>query len=391
MPRPRLSLSLVALLALSAAGGRASDTHLDPGLVPGGCRACHEGHGASGSPMLGSPQNEVCLRCHDSRSRADEQVRAGNLAPGAEPPLLGGLLALPSSHPLTDRAFSRFEPGAIVCASCHSPHRRGVAPRETEREGVRKVSPRNPRRFEFELCESCHGSQGPATRSLLDLGRAFDPGNRSFHPVHAPSAERSPSVREGLEGGEISCTSCHGSSEEARARGPHGSLHEPLLRSPYRLYDGVREAPETYALCYSCHVRERVLDGSPFELHRSHVVDQSASCATCHSAHGSIENRALVRFGEETLLAGVQPSLTTGRLAFVSGAPGSGLCYLTCHGVDHGPMGYGMDATAAGALGGIDPPGSGPVPAPVGAPRPEPFPGERTRPREPPPRRPPTD
>ena len=42
--------------------------------------------------------------------------------------------------------------------------------------------------------------------------------------------------------------------------------------------------------------------------------------------------------------AGITPSLKTGRLAFVSDAPGSGACYLNCHGVEHGPQTYGAAA-----------------------------------------------
>jgi len=78
----------------------------------------------------------------------------------------------------------------------------------------------------------------------------------------------------------------------------------------------------------------------------------STSCATCHSGHGSVGNRALSRFGEETLIAGVTPSLRTGRLAFVSSGPGSGECYLTCHGRDHAPETYGLRLPAPKETGG---------------------------------------
>jgi len=379
MSLPRLIAALTAAGSLLAGGGaRATNPHLDPGRVPGGCRACHEGHGAPGSPMLAAPQNEVCLACHDSRARADEQVRLGRLAPGADPPLLGATLSMPSTHPLTETAYSRHEPGAVTCSSCHSPHRRSTDPSRGARAPGPKISTRSPVRFEFELCESCHGSQGPATRSLLDSSRSFDPNNRSYHPVRAPSAERSPSLREGLAGSEISCTDCHDSSRADGPRGPHGSLYSPLLALGYRSSDGSPESSETYALCYSCHVRNRVLDGSPFPLHRLHVVDQGASCATCHAAHGSIENRALIRFGEESTTGGVQPSLSTGRLAYESGTPGSGLCSLTCHGIDHAPLGYGPDALLSEALRRSSVPASS---RPPGATEPEPPAGRPSSPR----------
>ena len=37
----------------------------------------------------------------------------------------------------------------------------------------------------------------------------------------------------------------------------------------------------------------------------------------------------------------VAPSMSTGRLEFNSIGAGSGSCYLTCHGYDHGPSTYG--------------------------------------------------
>jgi predicted CXXCH cytochrome family protein len=83
------------------------------------------------------------------------------------------------------------------------------------------------------------------------------------------------------------------------------------------------------------------LNSSAFEEHGTHITEVRASCATCHSPHGSVGNRALIRFGEETRFAAVSPSVTAGRLRFVSDGPGSGACYLTCHGRDHAPEGYG--------------------------------------------------
>jgi hypothetical protein len=54
-----------------------------------------------------------------------------------------------------------------------------------------------------------------------------------------------------------------------------------------------------------------------------------------------VNNRALIRFGEETFDVGVGPSVEAGRLEFISDAPGSGTCYVTCHGYDHSPGYYG--------------------------------------------------
>ncbi len=342
MSRFALSASIVIVLSMATAA-MAVDPHVDPSLLPASCTSCHEGHGASRSPMLPGPQTEVCVRCHDSQAGVDRQVAKGLLSPEAQPMLLSRVFAMPFLHPVDAEAFSRREPGTVTCTSCHSPHR-GMSQRDLGEPaaGVRRLSPRDPSRFEVELCQSCHGAAGLGTQSPLDLSRLTNPNNPSFHPVEAPAGERSPSVRPELSGREINCTDCHGNSDASGPRGPHGSAVQYILRAEYATVDGMEESAATYALCYNCHERSMVLDESPFEYHRLHVVEQRASCATCHSAHGSLDNRGLIRFGEEVFFGSVGPSMASGRLAFSSSAPGSGSCLLTCHGYDHAPESYGV-------------------------------------------------
>ena len=66
------------------------------------------------------------------------------------------------------------------------------------------------------------------------------------------------------------------------------------------------------------------------------------------------------------------PSGTTGILAFSSFAPGSGECYVMCHGHDHAPASYG------GFVGTVDALASDPLRSPFA---PQPFPGKPDRPR----------
>jgi len=324
---------------------------MDPTTVPGSCMACHRGHGTSMSPMLPAPQSEVCLTCHGSQSSRDKAVLDQELDPAARPALMSSVLNQPFVHPISEQAYSRLEPGAVTCTSCHSPHRGTARTTTNPGEGeFQKRSPRDPNRFEFELCLGCHGGVGPGARVGLEIGGRLDPANRSYHPVLASSGNGSPSLAPEFSSREINCTDCHGNSDPDGPRGPHGSGVRYLLNGEYVTTDGTEESALAYALCYRCHDRAQVIDSAAFPEHRRHVVDERASCATCHDGHGSIANRALIGFGEQTRAAGVSPSVGAGRLAFESYGPGSGACYVTCHGYDHAPATYGGFAPEVEAL-----------------------------------------
>jgi len=340
--RAALKWAVALTVVLCPAALRGGDPHVDPRLVPDGCNSCHRGHGLSRSPMLAAPQVEVCLSCHGSEARGASILDRGAPAAASRRQVLSTALNQPFVHPIDDQAFSRREPGVVTCTSCHSPHRGSVpADREATTRGIPKLSTRDPGRLEFELCESCHGRTGSAGRLSRSVGELLEPRNRSYHPVKAPSKSGAPSVAAELAGREINCTDCHGNSDPRGARGPHGSAVASLLVAEYVGMDGSGESAATYELCYECHDRQRVLDSPLFPQHRLHVVDARSSCATCHDAHGSVSNRALIRFGDADTLSTTAPSGLTGQLRYVSDAPGSGACYLTCHGYDHAPAAYG--------------------------------------------------
>ena len=119
--------------------------------------------------------------------------------------------------------------------------------------------------------------------------------------------------------------------DEAGPRGPHGSLHEPLLKARYNQQDGRSENPTEYALCYSCHDRATLLSPlSGFPLHASHVVTARTACSACHDAHGSVEHDHLLDFASELVSANSE-----GLLRFDEADGPGGTCSLTCHGKDH--------------------------------------------------------
>jgi len=373
--------ALILVLILMSVSGRAvaasRNPHIDPSTVTGGCPACHRGHGAGSTPMLPGSQKQLCLSCHGSIGETGRRTGEGAIAPGARPVLLGGLDAKLYTHPL-DADASAAGANVVTCTSCHSPHRGARDERLNLRE--QKRSTRDPSQNEFELCESCHGREG-GRRS--EVARELDPNNRSFHPVEAPALDRAPSVFAAVSGGRISCTDCHGNDDPRGPRGPHGSNVQSILKAEYRQSDGP-ESEKAFTLCYGCHDRKRVLESAP---HATHVGARGAACSNCHDGHGSVSNRALIHIGQGDSLQQLLPSLSTRRLEFASDRPGTGECYLTCHGVDHAPKSYGTKPVKAEmpAVGGspfVDPPPpflGGLLPPPIHHPEREREPRRRGR------------
>jgi predicted CXXCH cytochrome family protein len=361
MPRVELSLLLVPFvvaLAAPAAAATADDPHLDPALLPGGCPSCHVGHGKPGSPMLPAAQREVCLSCHGTLADRDLQVSVGGLTLEADPGLIGDSLDQQSTHPMTSDAFDSDEQRSVVtCSSCHNPHRSvprvglvGDAP-----VGLKKRTSVRGRTFEYETCIACHGAsrlrRDPNVNRRENVAALTESTSRSFHPIQVPPQREVPSTLPELTSTEINCTDCHGNGDVQDGRGPHGSPYPYVLVARYETRDGQTESAETYALCYRCHDREAVLNSPDFPEHALHVTEVSASCASCHNPHGAMENRALIRFGETPLPPGIAPSIETGILAFSSSGPGSGACYVNCHGYEHAPAVYGAGGEIDALLG----------------------------------------
>ena len=329
--------------------GFLKSVHGNARVVPGLCAACHEAHGAPGTALMPKSSRPVCFRCHGDRRDRDRLRGLGLIARHARPPAVLRDFRKTSRHPVpmvasgmqpSARQGRRLDPDKVYCESCHDPHQvakqdRSWALRRAWPKKLRDA--RGEQTIEAKLCLRCHGSRGRRRRLQVDVGRRVDPANPSFHPILARGrGSNVPSlIRPLTERSLISCTDCHGSDERAGPRGPHGSVHEPILRSHFNRRNGQKETPRQYALCYRCHSRSVVLSSRSFNSHYLHVVSVGNSCRVCHDVHGSRQYGRLISFDE----AVVFPN-SRGQREWRSRGVLKGSCSLRCHGYNHTDTDY---------------------------------------------------
>jgi hypothetical protein len=238
---------------------------------------------------------------------------------------------------------------------CHNPHTANSQDTPLLPGSLRSLkgidaggAPINPLSREYELCFRCHadssGSKAYVTRQYPETNTRFefDPVNASYHPVL--NIGRNPDVPSLISPyttvSMIQCASCHNNDQGPQnsgtgPNGPHGSAYPPLLERQLLLTDGLAESLASYALCYKCHDRNRILNDTSFPEHNKHIVGEKTACTVCHDPHGVKNKTHLINFDRNV----VGPD-STGKLLFEDSGRFRGRCYLRCHNEDHNPKSY---------------------------------------------------
>lgn len=322
------------------------------------CKSCHRTHGAESHSWLLHHQgiSKTCIECHDGT------VAAGNIKSEVAKLSSHGIL-IDGVSPTPGGPY--LEGAGVSCADCHDPHATGGSggpsaslPASLVRvPGVTLNGTPTPQiSAEHELCFRCHGDTPARTRGLVNrvivqpnTRLQFQPTNPSFHPVGNPGASASvPSLIPPLTTTSlVTCGDCHSSDDSSAfggngPRGPHGSIHPPLLLRRYDTMDFSVESASAYALCYRCHERESILSDRSFKEHRRHIVEERTPCSACHDAHGISSgqgnvqaNSHLVNFDRSIVFPG-----PGGRLEFKDLGQQHGECSLLCHGENHDAEDY---------------------------------------------------
>jgi hypothetical protein len=238
------------------------------------------------------------------------------------------------------------------CNDCHKPHTSSYSSPFAGIVGKKIGNINSQITKEYELCYLCHSDSANLPVKSTNKRVEFSINNPSFHPIEGEGKNLSvislirPYREKKSSPSDVSilkCADCHSSDDPSSPRGPHGSKYQGLLTDNYSTGDNITESSLAYGICYKCHKRSSILGNESFISHSRHITGErnfkggGTSCYTCHSSHGSVENRYLIRFNREFVTES-----STGKLKFVEKGTYTfhGECWLTCHGVDHNPKSY---------------------------------------------------
>jgi predicted CXXCH cytochrome family protein len=320
-----------------------------------GCENCHIPHAVGGGPrlLLHVAEEDNCADCHNGNVAGDDIMVDINKF---------------SSHRVGDTTLLHdpVEAGVadtrhVECVDCHNPHatRAGRVAGDTPANvrGVNIAGAEISAAVEtYEICLRCHGdspnqppARTPRQHIQANMRLKIQPGNPSFHPIAGAGRNSNvPSlISPWTETSIVSCTDCHNSNSAASVggsgpEGPHGSTFEPILARNYVTVDNTRESASNYALCYSCHSRNSILNDDSFKEHDKHIRGEDTPCNACHDPHGisstqgnNTNNSHLINFDTSIVFPN-----QNGDLRFIDEGNQSGSCNLDCHGKDHDDKNY---------------------------------------------------
>lgn len=254
-------------------------------VAAGACNACHSPHTSPYPKLLAAEGRDVCLQCHVTTQTQIESSRAVHGPVNVDCKVCHEPHA--GDHPMMLR-----EALPELCFGCHESIQHVVdtattqhAAVTTERaclschDGHASDYPMILREDMMTLCFECHNKE-----ITLDTGRklgniqAVIAGGKSLHGPVAQS----------------NCAACHEI---------HGGGNFRLLIREYppEFYAPFKE--ENYALCFSCHDQQLVLDpettsltnfrNGNTNLHYLHVNKdrKGRTCRACHETHASKRER----------------------------------------------------------------------------------------------------
>jgi predicted CXXCH cytochrome family protein len=332
----------------------------------GKCVNCHDVHGYDKDgtglipSMAFSREEKLCVVCHDG-SPALKDIRAQFAKPYKHPIDISGKHSVAEDGSSDAYGVSPIGNRHVECVDCHNPHvaKRNLAPplapnASDQIRGVGRIEVINgapgiaptytyrgpsdtiPPVTEYQVCFKCHSTWTTQLGGRPDLALLFNPNNPSYHPVEAQGKNTNINPNAFVNNWDATklmyCTDCH-SSDDPNVRGPHGSLHQYILKKAY-IASSANRTIASDELCFDCHrydtygdhrATRAIREYSRFNLpaspqgHTFHVGIKQYPCYTCHDSHGSTTKPHLI-------VTGRNPGLTN-----YTQTSSGGTCFPTCH------------------------------------------------------------
>jgi predicted CXXCH cytochrome family protein len=249
-------------------------------VVVGACGLCHDAHASDQPNLLIQSPTGMCVGCHDT------VVPKGAAASRRHQPMDRGCTSCHDPHASNLRGQLR-EPVPEMCFDCHGEIEKLLTESARVHEPAARdggcvtchdphyaMLPKLQKRPQPDICLNCHDREiemvdGPP---LPDMARLLEENPNHHGPIR--------------EGG---CTECHQ---------PHAADHFRLLFLDYPPDFYAPFDRGRYALCFSCHQIDLVLEESGTgltgfrdgdrNLHWVHVNrEKGRTCRACHEVHAS--------------------------------------------------------------------------------------------------------
>jgi len=319
------------------------------------CANCHDPHNANGKARLLKylPEENNCLDCHNGN------VASTNIQAQLAKTYKHNVAGYTGTHdPIEANSVTTKH---VECVDCHNPHASNattaVAPFVNGTSiGVKGINQAGNAvavaTNAYEICYKCHAGNSWAPAPALprqivqnNVRLEFATTNPSYHPIVGArnNSEVTANLISPNTGSTILyCTACHASNSTTEPKGPHGSTNQYMLKLNYTTTDNTSESSTAYALCYSCHNRNNIInDINTFKEHRKHIVGERTPCSVCHDSHGvsstqgnSTNNSNTINFRTDVVTA------VNGVIRFRDTGTRRGDCTLRCHGASHNSWNY---------------------------------------------------
>jgi predicted CXXCH cytochrome family protein len=255
--------------------------HVHGPVAMGACSVCHEPHASNHEGLLVAPAAEMCTNCH---AATETQISSQRVV---HAPARDNCQTCHDPHASDFPMMLRDEPQRL-CLSCHETVRHTVETANTQHAAVTTdrqcMNCHDPHASDHprvlltdmkSLCLECHDRvlDTDDGGTISDIKAVIDGGTN----LHGPVAQSN-------------CAGCHQI---------HGGDHFRMLvrEYPAEFYAPFEE--ESYALCFSCHEKQLVLDARTTaltdfrngdqNLHFLHVNrdKKGRTCRACHETHAS--------------------------------------------------------------------------------------------------------